>query len=124
MAASPRCGLGLLYLLNVLLLTCNSLNLSSSVRPPGAADKARDFLSHFLATMNLTEPQKHKRPQYRALNGAGDTQTLDYMLRLYRQHAGNSGATSVARASVIRSFQNEGTLVTLYEIPEIVLMNM
>lgn len=120
MAASPRCGLGLLYLLNVLLLTCNALNLSSSIRPPGAADKAQDFLSHFLATMNLTEPQKHKRPQYRVLSGAGDTQSLDYMLRLYRQHAGNSGAT----ASVIRSFQNEGMLLTLYKIPGIVLMKM
>lgn len=128
MPASPRCGLGLLYPLNVLLLTCSALNLSSSVRPLGAADRAllqaQDFLSHFLATMNLTESQRHKRPQYRALSGAGDTQTPDYMLQLYRHYARSSGATAVPSASVVRSFQNEGMLLTLYEIPEIVFMKI
>lgn len=116
MLASRRCGLGLLYALNVLLLTCGALNLSSSSRPPGAADKAllqaQDFLSHFLATMNLTEPQRPKRPQYRALSGADDTQIPDYMLQLYRDYAGGGGAVAVPSSSVVRSFQNEGMLRT------------
>lgn len=108
MPASPRSGLGLLCPLNVLLLTCGALSLSGSVRPPGTADKAllqaQDFLSHFLATMNLTEPQRPKRPQHRALS---DTQTPDYMLQLYRRYAEGSAATAVPSASIVRSFQNK-----------------
>lgn len=114
MPASPRFGLGLLCPLNVLLLTCGALSLSGPVRPPGTADKAllqaQDFLSHFLATMNLTEPQRPKRPQHRVLS---DTQTPDYMLQLYRRYAEGSAATAVPSASIVRSFQNEGMLLIL-----------
>lgn len=116
MLASPRCGLGLLYPLNLLLLACSALNLSSSSRTPGTADKAllqaQDFLSHFLATMNLTEPQRPKRHQYRALSGADDTPVPDYMQQLYRDYIGSNGAAAVPSATVVRSFQNEGMLRT------------
>lgn len=112
MLASPRCGLGLLYPLNVLLLTCGALNLSNFDRPPGAADKAllqaQDFLSHYLATLNLTEPQRTRRPQYRALSGADVAQIPDYMLQMYRNYAESSRAAAVPLAGVVRSFQNEG----------------
>lgn len=111
MPASPHSGLGLLCPLNVLLLTCGALSLSGSVRPPGATDKAllqaQDFLSHFLATMNLTEPQRPKRPQHRALS---DTQTPDYMLQLYRRYTEGSAGATMPSGNVVRSFQNEGML--------------
>lgn len=113
-------SLGLLSPLNVLLLTCTGLSLSGPIRPPenrsgasvgrGRGDNplldAQDLLSHFLSTMNLTEPRPHARPL------AGGKEPPEYMLELYNRFARDN--TAVPSANIIRSFKNEGTSLFLF----------
>lgn len=121
MTASVPSSLGFLSPLNVLLLTCTGLSLSGPIRPPenrsgasvgrGAGDNplldAQDLLSHFLSTMNLTEPRPHARPL------AGGKEPPEYMLELYNRFARDN--TAVPSANIIRSFKNEGTSLFLFE---------
>lgn len=120
MTASVPSNLGFLCPLNVLLLTCTGLSLSSPVRPPenrsgasvgrGAGDNplldAQDLLSHFLSTMNLTEPRPHAR------HLAGGKEPPEYMLELYNRFARDN--TAVPSANIVRSFKNEGTSLFLF----------
>lgn len=117
MTASVPSSLGFLSPLNVLLLTCTGLSLSGPIRPPenlsvgrGAGDNplldAQDLLSHFLSTMNLTEPRPHARPL------AGGKEPPEYMLELYHRFARDN--TGVPSANIIRSFKNEGTSLFLF----------
>lgn len=90
--------------LDVLLLTAACLSTCSPISPHRPADKplldARDLLSHFLSSMNLTA----RRPQLGPL--AAHREPPEYMLELYRRFA--QDYTAAASASVVRSFKNQG----------------
>ncbi|XP_074474326.1 bone morphogenetic protein 10 [Sebastes fasciatus] len=113
MTVSVFSNLGLIRSPNVLLLSLTALSLSSPIRPPGTHHRvsvgrdvgvnplldARDFLSQFLSTMNLTE----LRPQPRPL--AARKEPPEYMLELYERFANDR--TAVPSTNVVRSFKNE-----------------
>lgn len=90
--------------LDVLLLTAACWSACSPLGPHNPADKpllhARDLLSHFLSSMNLTA----RRPQLGPL--AAQREPPDYMLELYRRFA--QDLTAAASASVVHSFNNQG----------------
>lgn len=90
--------------LDVLLLTAACWGTCSPISPHGPADKplldARDLLSRFLSSMNLTA----RRPQLGPL--AAHREPPEYMLELYRRFARDH--TAAASASVVRSFKNQG----------------
>lgn len=88
----------------LLALACwSSCGPVSPHRPPAENPllDARDFLSHFLSTMNLTD----RRPQQGPL-AAPRREPTEYMLELYRRFTQDS--TAAPSAGVVRSFKNEG----------------
>ncbi|XP_029693898.1 bone morphogenetic protein 10-like [Takifugu rubripes] len=92
-------------LLLLLLLTLLCLGSCSPISPhrPAAENPlldARDFLSHFLSTMNLTD----RRPQQGPL-AAHHREPTEYMLELYWRFT--QDYTAAPSAGVVRSFKNE-----------------
>ncbi|XP_034402179.1 bone morphogenetic protein 10-like [Cyclopterus lumpus] len=113
MTISVFSNLGFIRTLNVLLLMLTGSSLSSPIRSPENHHRVsvgrdvgdnplldtQDFLSQFLATMNLTE----LRPQARPL--AARKEPPEYMLELYNRFV--TDPTAVPSANVVRSFRNE-----------------
>ncbi|XP_077398465.1 bone morphogenetic protein 10-like [Vanacampus margaritifer] len=95
--------------LSVFLVTLAALSSSGPVRPPEGRPQRRpslagderddaplDFLSHFLATLNLTrQPEQKESPK----------EPPEYMLELFERFANDR--TAVPSASIVRSFKNE-----------------
>lgn len=103
MSESP-CSVLLLTL--VCLSTCST---SISAHRPAADNPlrdARDILSYFLSTMNLTD----RRPQQGPL--AVRREPPEYMLELYRRFT--QDYTAAPSASVVRSFKNEGRALSYF----------
>lgn len=89
----------------LLTLACVSTCSPISPRRPAADNPlldARDFLSHFLSTMNLTD----RRPL------APRREPPEYMLELYRRFT--QDYTAAPSAGVVRSFKNEGRTFTCF----------
>lgn len=90
--------------LDVLLLTAACWSTCSPLGPHRPADKplldARDLLSHFLSSMNLTARRPQRGPP------AAQREPPEYMLELYRRFVQDH--TAAASASVVRSFNNQG----------------
>lgn len=89
----------------LLTLACVSTCSPISPRRPAADNPlldARDFLSHFLSTMNLTD----RRPL------AAHREHPEYMLELYRRFTRDD--TAAPSAGVVRSFKNEGRTFTCF----------
>ncbi|XP_061733175.1 bone morphogenetic protein 10-like [Nerophis ophidion] len=89
-------GLGSILSLSVLLVVSSG----GPVGLDGSLLDAKDFLSHFLATLNVTG---QKTPG-RALSAPKEPP--EYMLELYQRFANDQSA--VPSANVVRSFKNEG----------------
>uniref|UniRef100_A0AAX7UQL9 Bone morphogenetic protein 10, like n=1 Tax=Astatotilapia calliptera TaxID=8154 RepID=A0AAX7UQL9_ASTCA len=109
MITSLFSNLGFIYLLLVII----HLSLSSPINPAENHHRAslgsvvvdnplvdaRDFLSQFLSTLNLTK----LRPQTRQI--AAHKEPPEYMLELYNRFANDR--TAVPSANIVRSFNNE-----------------
>uniref|UniRef100_A0A674NII6 Bone morphotic protein 10 n=1 Tax=Takifugu rubripes TaxID=31033 RepID=A0A674NII6_TAKRU len=109
-------------LLLLLLLTLLCLGSCSPISPhrPAAENPlldARDFLSHFLSTMNLTD----RRPQQGPL-AAHHREPTEYMLELYRRFT--QDYTAAPSAGVVRSFKNEVSQPGCKETPAAVNASM
>nr|XP_057909730.1 bone morphogenetic protein 10-like [Doryrhamphus excisus] len=95
MTLSVIFGLSPILFLSVLLM----MSSCSPIRRDGTLLDAKDFLSHFLSTLNITG----QRTLGKLL--ASTKEPPEYMLEVYQRYANDRSA--VSSANIVRSFRNE-----------------